>query len=354
MRGSRMLLIVGAVLVIGAIVVGVVVMLGGGDDSEPVAEDGTVVPEIPTVQIVVAAQNLDRGVHLTEEMFGGEAPAVILQDVPEEDVPVGALTSLDAVYGRTTRVDIMRDQPILMDMLVTEGSGGGAALQVPEGMVAYALPVERYSGVAWALQSGDYVDMIISLLFVDLDEEQQVTLPLRANCVSPPEGEECTSSLMGRLEVLPNGWLVNLSSNGSQRAQLVTQLTVQNVRVLRVGDWVASEAIVTAPEDAAQEDAEAPAEEQVPLETPVQAALTLAVSRQDAMVLEYAQLTGARITFLLRRTGDENRVSTEAITLDYLMTRFNIELPPKLPYGVEPQILSLEIIDQQILDEEAE
>ncbi len=351
MRGSRVLFIVGAVLVIGAIAVGAIFLLRGGGDQppDPMAEEGTATPEVPQVQIVVAAQNLARGVQITEEMNMGESPAVILKSWPEEEVPMGALTRLEDVYGRTTRVDVVRDLPILAGMLVDEPPGSSAALLVPDGLVAYALPVARYSSVAWALQPGDYVDMMISLLITDLDEEFQAALPLRASCISPPDGEECQGGLMGRLEVLPNGWLVNMVPNGTTRSQLVTQLTLQNVLVLRVGDWPTADeqAAPAAPEDPALAEEQVPVEEAPPPEMPDKAPLTLAITRQDAMVLEYAQLTGARVTFLLRRTGDESRATTESITLQYLMERFNVEIPPKLPYGVEPQITTLEGFEER-------
>jgi pilus assembly protein CpaB len=353
MRGSRVLIIVGAVLVIGAIVVGVIFVLGGGreepvEPSVPVGEEGTVIPEVPQVQIVVAAQDLARGVQITEAMIQGEAPAVILKDWPEEEIPNGAITRMEDVVGRTTRVDVVRDLPILASMLVEESPGSAASLQIPEGLVAYALPVARYSSVAWALQPGDYVDMIISLLLVDLDEEFQTITPLHADCVSPPEGEECKGGVMGRLEVLPNGWLVNLTPGEPQRSQLVTQLTIQNAIVLRVGDWpmFGEEPSEAPPEEPSTGEEEAAAVEEAKPSTPVLAPLTLAVTRQDAMVLEYAQLTGGHITFVLRRAGSDDRATTESITLQYLMDRYNIEIPTKLPYGVEPRIISLDIINR--------
>jgi hypothetical protein len=206
---------------------------------------------------------------------------VTLKDWPEEEVPIGAITRIEDVIGRTTRVDAVRDVPILASMLVTEPPGSAASLQIPEGLVAYALPVERYSSVAWALQPGDYVDMIISLLLLDLDEEFQSTTPLQANCVSPPAGEECTSGTMGRLEVLPNGWLVNVVPTDPQRPRLVTQLTIQNAVVLRVGDWPVAEeeAAVAAEEPVSEEGEAAPVEEAKP-STPAIAPLTLAVTAQ--------------------------------------------------------------------------
>lgn len=360
MRGSRVLLIVGAILIVGALAVGAIFIIRGR--SQPAKPAGTeeVTPtptEVPQIQIVVAAQDIPRGIEITEQMTRGDAPAVILKDWPEGEVPDGAITRVEDVIGRTTRVDLIRELPILASMLVEEQAGSSAALQIPEGSVAYAVPVQRYSSVAWALQPGDYVDMIISLLLVDLDEEFQTIQPNQGNCLSPSEDPACVGmgGAMGRLEVMPNGWLVNLRPNESQRPRLVTQLTIQNALVLRVGDWpiegeqpaFPTPEPTPVPEEGVGEGEEGAAQQQPKASpAPLIAPLTLAVSRQDAMVLDYAQLMGAHVTFVLRRTGDEGRDTTESVTLQYMLDRFNIEMPPKLPYGVEPRITALETINR--------
>jgi Flp pilus assembly protein CpaB len=353
MRGSRVLLIGGVVIFLGAMAVGLIFWWRGRQPPpEPVVieEEGTVVPEEPEVKIVVAAQYLPRGVLITEDMTRGEAPAVILKGWSgvEEDLPDGVIRRLEDVYNRTTRMDIVPEAQILASMLVEQPPGSSASLQIPEGSVAYALPVARYSSVAWALQPGDYVDVIISLLLLDLDEEFQAVEPNQGRCLSPSDDPACAgmSGPMGRLEVLPNGWLVNLTPVESQRPRLVTQLTVQNALVLLVGDWpVSGEEEPARPEELPAEGEEAEVVGEVTPSAPTVAPLTLAVSRQDAMVLDYAQLTGAHINFVLRRAGDEDRATTESITLEYLMTLYNIEMPPKLPYGVEPRISALETIN---------
>jgi Flp pilus assembly protein CpaB len=221
--------------------------------------------------------------------------------------------------------------------------GSDAALQIPAGKVAYALPVSRYSGVAWALQAGDHVDVIISLLMTDLDEEFQTALPDNAACVQPAEGEECQGGVMGRLQVLANGWIVNLTPSEAQRPRLVTQMTVRDAIVLYIGDW-SSEGVAAAPEEEAQAVEVQPAEGATATPTPTRAAvepLTIIVTPQDAMVLKYAEEVGASIDLVLRSAGDTNQVPTESVTLQYLLDRFDIELPPKLPYGVTPPIYSL-------------
>ncbi|MDY7080318.1 MAG: hypothetical protein SXV54_25830 [Chloroflexota bacterium] len=357
MRGSRILLIGVAILAVGALAVGVIFMLQGRQQpAEPtvvVSDEGTPAPtEEPRVKVVVAAQYLPRGVLITENMTRGEAPAVVLKgwSGAEEDLPDGVIMRLEDVYNRTTRVDIVPETQILASMLVEEPPGSSASLQIPDGSVAYALPVERYSSVAWALQPGDYVDVIISLLLVDVDEEFQSITPNQGRCLSPSEDQACTgmSGPMGRLEVMANGWVVNLMPGEPQRPRLVTQLTVQNALVLRVGDWPKVGEEILGQEESPPvegEGEEAPVDGEAPPPTPVIAPLTLAVTRQDAMVLDYAQLVGAHVNFVLRRPGDDDDAVTESITLEYLMTLYDIELPPKLPYGVEPRIPTLETIN---------
>ena len=52
-------------------------------------------------------------------------------------------------------------------------------------------------------------------------------------------------------------------------------------------------------------------------------------------------IAGVAAFLVLRSAGDANQVPTESVTLQYLLDRFGIELPPKLPYGVTPPIYSL-------------
>jgi pilus assembly protein CpaB len=47
---------------------------------------------------------------------------------------------------------------------------------------------------------------------------------------------------------------------------------------------------------------------------------------------------GSQLTLALRPSGDDTRVQTEATTLDFLLTQYNIPVPVKLPYGMEPRV----------------
>ena len=62
------------------------------------------------------------------------------------------------------------------------------------------------------------------------------------------------------------------------------------------------------------------------------------MSPQDAVTLNYLVYAGSQLTLVLRPSGDDTRVQTEATTLDFLLTQYNIPVPVKLPYGMEPRI----------------
>lgn len=299
------------------------------------------------VEIVVSAQDIPRNTRIVSG-----TGALEMAQWPEDMVPEGAFKNMEAVFGQTSRVDIARGTPILSKMITeVPGEGGArgsdAALQIPKGKVAYAMPVSRYSSVAWALQPGDHVDVLVSLLMVDLDEEFQTILPNQAVCVSPTEEEGCKSGVMGRLEALSNGWIVQVRPSERQRPRLVSQLTVQNAMVLRVGDWEKKEVEGRQPVEATEgegaETGEAGGAQAEPTPTPRESVrpLTLAVTPQQAVALKYLQESGASIDLVLRSAGDTGTVNTNSVTLEYLFESFGIETPPKVPYGVTPPLQSL-------------
>ena len=350
MRSGRMLVIIGLIVVLGAVAVGAILWRMGAIGAKPTPsagalEEGEAVPYVPPEgmqDIVVAAQNVPRGGRIASD-------AVQLASWPITAVPQGALTAVEDALDRIARVDLVLDMPVTENMLTDKpgelgGVGSDAALQIPVGKVAYALPVSRYSSVAWALRPGDHVDVIISLSVIDLDEEFQTALQNNATCVQPAEGEGCQGGVMGRITVLPNGWVVNLTPNGAQRPRLVTQLTVQDAIVLRVGDWPSEgEALpgaqATPPPEAQPAQGEGQAQP-TPLPRSSVEPLTLIVTPQDAMVLKYAQEVGASIDLVLRSAGAAAQITTESVTLQYIFDRFDIQLPPKLPYGVVPSTRS--------------
>jgi len=348
MSGKRTLIIIGFVIVAAAVAVGGYYLLrntGGQPEPTPIPEGAEpVVPpseEEGMKKVVVAAQNIPRGTRI----IAGDN-AVKIMGLPEESVPENVLTTEAEAHGRLARLDIPIDMPITDDMLTEKGEdvikmGSDVALQIPSGRVGYALPVARWSSVAWAIEPGDHVDVLISLLIVDIDEEFQTILPNQGACMSTgeEEGGGCQSGVLGRIESLATGDLVNVvPSEGQQRPRMVAQLTVQDAIVLGVGDW-REEPPPPQPEG---EEAEVEGETTPTPPLPKLDSLTLAVTPQDALVLKYAEEVGASMDLVLRSVDDAgDTIVTEQVTLDYLLERFNMAVPTKLPYGTTPPVREL-------------
>jgi len=68
--------------------------------------------------------------------------------------------------------------------------------------------------------------------------------------------------------------------------------------------------------------------------------VTLIVTPQDSVTLSYLVYGGAKLTMTLRNVLDESRVATEASTLQFLLSQYNIPVPAKLPYATQPRVNS--------------
>lgn len=367
----RGLIIVVAVLLI--VVAGAALFLltqgggggGAGAAPTPTAVEVTATPE-PFVNIVAASQNLSRGAVIP-------ADGVQLIPWPIARLLPGAITDTAQIVGKRARYDIPRGDPILQTMVVTSlldisAFGSDAAAQIPPGMVALTLPYDKRDGVALGIQDGDHVNVIVSWLLLDIDEDFQTLLPnLTANVVPPSPGDPANgvpagvvntvgegTGPLGRGETDPSlGRDFYVVPSEEQQPRMVTQGIIQDAVVLHLGDFqfdapIFVEASPTPVGAAAGAAAGTPAAAEgtptpppPPTATPLPPdSLTLMVSYQDALVLEYVkqlalQNPGAvRITFVLRSAGDTSLAETESVTLQYMFERFAIALPSKLAYGV--------------------
>ena len=66
--------------------------------------------------------------------------------------------------------------------------------------------------------------------------------------------------------------------------------------------------------------------------------ITLIVSNQDAITLNYLMLAGANLNLVLRSAGDTELKNTEAVTLQFILDQYQIPNPAKLPYGMQPRM----------------
>lgn len=280
-RRGRLLLLFGIILAV----------IAGGVTFVLLQQPPEVVEAPPTTKKVVFA---------VEDIAAGKPidPAIAeLRDWPIDSSPPDALTNVADLSGKYAKSDIYAGQIIQSRMLATgrqlAETGELASALVPEGMVAYPFPISELSGVAYALTSGDHVDVLVTFRFLDVDRASQVVLPL----IRGEEGE----------------------IQGVQVPRLTSQLTLQNIEVLKVGSWYTPPP-VTEQRTSSQQAAPTPAPPGV---------ITLLVSQQDALVLQYARQVRATVEFALRNPNDETLVTTEPVTLDYILSRFNVTVPTR-------------------------
>ncbi len=74
-------------------------------------------------------------------------------------------------------------------------------------------------------------------------------------------------------------------------------------------------------------------EEAAPVEEPKPDIITLVVSPQDAVLLNYIKRAGIELSLALRNPNNTQEIVTDAVTQQYLMDQKNIPLPAKLPFA---------------------
>ena len=260
-RGGRILIILG--LFLGVVTaVGTFFVLGSTTTSTQ---------KVAMKPVVVAQQNIPERAEITAEAVG-------VQEWPESAVPADASDSSSTVIGKVALQPIYPGQIILPQMIVAKGAIGqsrsNASLVIPDGKVAMAFPLSELTSVANALQTGDTVDILLTL--------QPGILPTTA-ARTPGQPAPVPGT-----EGLP-----------------VTQMMLQDVLIIQIGAWSTGT------------DQNAPAANVV----------TFALDRQDALALKSARESGS-IDFVLRRSGDHTTSTTEPVTLQYLNKRFNFNLAP--------------------------
>lgn len=345
MQRGRLLIILGIIL--GLATVGAVAFLvlnGGGlgpvvAEPTPVPTPG-VAPEpqgVQTTQVIVALQPIGRGSEFVAGSIGR-------RDWPANNVPPEIIADEAETIGKVAKTDIVQGQVIVRSMLVDVFGAGEASFQIPAGRVAVAYPINRQKSVAYAIQPGDYVDILVTAFFVDVDEEFQTTLPNKLRFILPeldPETNDPTGKFTlaepvdeGRFVVAAQDTPAIVFAREAQLPRRVAQLTVQAAKVIRVGPWILPTP-VPPPPDAQQQD------QQGPTPTPtLPDIVTLAVTPQDALVMLWLRQNSIYSEMALRAAGEENADHlTEAVTLQYMLTRFNIAVPPKIEFVMSPSLI---------------
>ncbi len=306
---------------------------GGGVTGQPT-------PSVLT-QVYFAAQNIPQGTTITQDMLDTfsippENVAEVMFTVGEESALVGQAARFSLEQGVIITTSMVGDAP-------SELAGPAWAVNIPTGMVAAAIPTTRLSLLGYGVDDGAHVNVNACMLFVDVDPAFQTVLP---NFTSVLTG---TGFIENQLPVLSiNAASAELPSRQGrteldptlqqpfyaipsepQRPRLVCQMILQNVVVLKLGNF----------------ETQAPSTDPNATPSPVQAQqqgnpdiVTLMVNPQDSISLNYFVYSGATLSLSLRNPNDTSRFAAESATLTSLLTQYNISLPSKLPYATQPRI----------------
>lgn len=347
MRRGRIFIFLALILIIGLAVVALVfrqLILPSAPAASPA--------QSATVQVFIAGQNIPQGETITDDVLSTIS-------IPQESV-VSVMFTEDQrseLVGKVARYPI--DQGVVITRsMVSDGTvaAGGPewASQIPQGMTAISIPTSRLESVAFGVRDGAHVDVNACFLFIDVDPSYQTELPNHVSMLIAPGTEAQAAEgatqppgitlgltndigIQGRTEVesaFQQGIYVIPSE--PQRPRLVCQMVLQNVAVLKLGSFdLPQTQVVSEQTDQANQEGQVTQPPEVP------DILTLVVTPQDSVTLAYMVYGGAKLTMTLRNVLDDSRVATEAATLQFLLSQYNIPVPAKLPYMMQPRIDSL-------------
>jgi len=335
MRRGRILIFLVLIVIVGLVVLALAFNQFGGIQA--------VVPtEVPSKQVYYASQNIPQGTTITQEMLA--TFSLPPENVAEVMFEVGEEQNL---VGQTARFTLDQGTLITSSMVgVSPGelSGPSWAVQIPAGMVATTIPTNRLSVAGYGINDGAHVNVNACMLFVDVDPAYQSILPnnisvLRDIFFPPAERPYISvepvnageSSKQGRTELDPTLQkpLYAIPSE-AQRPRLVCQTILQDVVVLNLGNFsLQLQDIAPADPNAAPVPSQADTAPDI---------ITLMVSPQDSISLNYFVYSGAILSMSLRNPNDNSRIDAQSATLTSLLTQYNISLPSKLPYAQQPRI----------------
>ncbi len=333
MRRGRILIFILLIVVIGLVVAFVALRT---------LLQPTTPPAQTNVQVYVARQNIPQGGKITEDLL---TTITLAQD---QVTAVEYTTDKKAELLNKVAKFPLDQGVVITSSMVTDASqavtiaGPQWAALIPPGMTAISIPTSRLALVSYGISDGAHVNVNACFLFLDVDPSFQTALPNKFDALTGVTaggnisvGGGAAAGVQGRAELDPSFLLpFYLVPSEAQRPRPTCQTVFQNVVVMKLGNFSLTPTAATdtaAAQTAAQQQGAAPAPDIV----------TLIVSPQDAVTLSYLVYTNAQIMMTLRNPSDESRMATESATLQFLLSQYNIPVPAKLPYALNPRIDAL-------------
>lgn len=327
-RGGVLILLIGLILIVGAVALFLFLQPTGGGAIGGVAATGEVLPtEPPEVEVVRARVDIPANTVITDSLTLLEVISIPQTEFDSEE----NFSTVGEIEGKLTVRPFRANEFIVKSALVDPG----LSQQIPTAEAnrasdkAYPFVVNNLTGVADQVKPGDFVDVVATF---------QVVRP-----VSTITESQAATSADGTTAAQVN---TNVLADQTLRS---TKTIVQRAQVIRiVRPPVTTE---PTPEGAPVEEVPAVDDTGQPIQPAGTAAggvvtqgtwtLVLAINDQEAELMEFAISAEARIVLVLRGAGDATFEPTSGVTLDLLIAEFGLPLPqPLSPFvvGVDEQL----------------
>jgi pilus assembly protein CpaB len=214
----------------------------------------------PSQAVLLAARDIPARSVIT-------AQDVVTREFPVGLVPADALGQVSDVLSQTATTPVFAGEVLLRRQFIEANGLTGASTIIPAGKVLVAFPATDMLNATGAVQSGDHVDILISL-------PVSGTTALNADTPAQDDGG---------------------------RKSLVTQATMQNVEVYSTGIWSP---------DGTKSEASLKV-------------ITFIVDRQEALILKYIKDSGGSIDLVVRSAADADPGATDPVSLDYLVDLYH-------------------------------
>jgi Flp pilus assembly protein CpaB len=346
MRRGRIFIYLALIVILG-VAAGGYYLLKNKPSTPAQTNQTETTPQVRYVEIVTAGQNIFPGAPISVDMLSSI-------QIPETSLVQGLFTDKLAVVNMYAKYPITQGVPITSSMVsITPGNvnlpGSYWSPFIPQGLTAVAIPITRLSSAAFGIRGGDYVNVIVTVLLVDVNPALQTIFP---NKIAGLEAGENGIIKISNGDVIQGHFEIDQDANvlmyvqpaESQRPRMVTQMIMQNVQVLYVGTFPLpgeplTEQLLSSQTTGGATATPVPAGQEPTVVVERPDIVTLMVSPQDAVMLTYLVYSGAQITLTLRNPNDQI-VGTppEAAMLEYLLNQYDIPVPAKLPYTLEPRI----------------
>jgi Flp pilus assembly protein CpaB len=251
------------------IILGIIIAAGVGGTTWWFSKNVSTQTKTSMTSAVVATQEIN-------ERASIQASSLITKEVPAELVPPGAATKIDQVAGKMATEPIHAGEVVLMANLADTKGTNGLAYTVEPGKVVITFPASDIIGTG-AVKAGDSVDIFVTLRPAE------------------KQGDAANQAVAQKQSV----------------AAAVTQVTLQNLKVLAIGSVVVTD--------------EANKNNQQQKATNANQLITFSVSHQDALALKALKDTPeAVLEMVLRSAGDQNVVKTNPVTVKDLIEKYGL------------------------------